>query len=80
LIGDRYLLPLTVLFLAFAVGVLAYRANRRHGYRPFFIGLIAATLIVMGKYTFDYDLLSYAGTFLLVAVSVWNAWPRKKSG
>ena len=63
-----------MIFLALAVAVLAYKANRRHGYRPFFMGLTAATMIVVGKYAFDNDLFSYAGTFLLVAASVWNAW------
>ena len=34
LISAKYLLPLTVAFLAIAAAALGFRASRRHGYGP----------------------------------------------
>ena len=39
LISTKYLLPLTVAFLAIAATVLGFRASRRHGYGPLWLGL-----------------------------------------
>ena len=73
----EYVLWFTVLSLMFAVGMLGYRANQRHGLGPLAIGLFAATFIMFGKFYLKEDYLSYAGIFLLIAASIWNAWPRK---
>jgi hypothetical protein len=77
LIGDVYLLPLTIFFLLVAVGMLAYKARQRRGFTPLFLGMAAAAAIVSGKFYLDNDYIGYAGASLLVAASVWNAWPRK---
>src|SRR2546425_12115164 len=53
LVSNRYLLPVTVVFLAVAVGALAFRASRRRGLRPFWIGTIAASSVVVGKFWLD---------------------------
>ena|SRR5215813_9355652 len=45
LISAKYLLPITAAFLVLAVAALAFRARRRHGYRPFLIGLVAAVWV-----------------------------------
>ncbi len=84
MIGDTYLLPLTIIFLLVAVGTLAYKAHHRRGYVPFVFGVVGAIAIVTGKFYFDNDFLNkdyigYAGIFLLVAASVWNACPRKSA-
>jgi hypothetical protein len=44
LISAAYLLPLTAGFLVIALGAMAFKAKSRHGYGPFLLGLIAATL------------------------------------
>jgi hypothetical protein len=75
----EYVLWFTFASLLFAVGMLGYRANHRHGFGPLSIGLLAAILIILGKFYLRIDNLSYAGIFLLVTASVWNAWPRKGS-
>ena len=75
----EYVLWFTVGSLLFAVGMLGYRANNRHGLGPLVIGLLAAILIMLGKFYIRIDSLSYAGIFLLITASVWNAWPRKGS-
>ena len=77
LMKTEYLLPLTVVFLFVAVGSLAFRAHRRRGYLPFAIGLIAAALLLAGKFFFESNPAMYLSAGLLLAASVWNAWPRR---
>jgi hypothetical protein len=77
LIDTSYLLPLTALFLAIAVGALAFRAKRRRGYRPFMVGLAASAVVLIGKFNFESDVAMYAGLAALVAASLWNSWPKR---
>jgi hypothetical protein len=77
LISAKYLLPLTVVFLAITTVALGFRASRRHGYTPFWLGLLAAAVILIGKFYFDAEQATYAGVGLLVAASIWNSWPRR---
>src|SRR5437588_1736780 len=53
LISTKYLLLLTVAFLAITAASLGFRASRRHGYGPFWLGLAAAVVIFTGKFYFD---------------------------
>jgi hypothetical protein len=77
LISANYLLPLTVAFLAIAAAALGFRASRRRGYGPFWLGLVAAAVILTGKFYFDAAPAVYTGVGLLIAASVWNSWPRR---
>ena len=75
LISTTYLLTLTVAFLALSAFALGFRASRRHGYGPFGLSLVAAVVIVTGKFYFDSDVITYSGIGMLVAASIWNSWP-----
>lgn len=75
LIGTAWLLPLTAVFLAVAVGALAYRAGERRGWRPFALGIAAAGLVLAGKFALDSEAAMAGGLALLVAASLWNTWP-----
>ena len=79
LLDTTYLFPLTAVFLILAVGALGFRARSRRGYGPFAAGLAAAVLVLIGKFVFDSNTAMYGGIGLLVAASLWNAWPRKKT-
>ncbi len=70
-----YLLPLTVLFLAVSVAPMARRPPRRHGYGPFWLGVVAATIVLVGNFGFDSDPAMWAGLGILVSASLWNTWP-----
>ncbi len=74
-----YLAPLTALFLILAVASLAYRARNRRGYKPFVLGILAATIVVVGKFVFGSAPAMYAGIALLIGASFWNSWPRIKT-
>ena len=77
LVSTAYLLPVTVAFLAIAVSALAFRASSRRGLRPFWIGMIAASSVVAGKFWLDSATITYTGVGLLVLASVWNVIPRR---
>lgn len=75
LLDETYLFPLTTAFLILAVGALAFRARTRRGYRPFSLGLAASVVVLAGKFAFGSNAAMYGGIAVLVAASVWNAWP-----
>lgn len=77
LISAKYLLPITASFLVLAVGALAFRANQRHGYGPFLLGLCAAAGVLVGKFWWESNPAMYSAVGLLVIGSVWNAWPHR---
>lgn len=75
LVSTVYLLPMTAAFLLLAVGMLGFRARKRHGYVPFALGIFAASLILLGKFSLASNPVMYAGLGLLILASVWNGWP-----
>lgn len=78
LVDTTYLLPLTGVFLALAVGALAFRASRRRGYGPFTLGLLAACAVLLGKFALDSDSAMYGGLAMLIGASLWNGWPKHR--
>src|SRR5260370_3672476 len=76
-ISEKYLLSVPVAFLAISSLAVGFRASRRHGYGPFWMGVAAAAVILTGKFYFDAAQATYAGIGLLVAASIWNSWPRR---
>jgi len=71
-----YLLPLTVICLVLALAALAFRANRRRGYGPFVLGVLAAASLLIGKFVLDSNVAVYGGIASLVGASLWNSWPK----
>jgi len=76
LLDETWLFPLTTAFLGLSIGALAFRARMRRNYGPFVFGLAASVVVLAGKFAFDSNAATYGGLAVLVAVSVWNAWPR----
>ena len=64
-------------FLALTAAALGFLASRRHGFGPFGLGLVAAAVILTGKFYFDAERATYAGVALIVAASIWNSWPQR---
>jgi mercuric ion transport protein len=75
LIGTAYLAPITGAFMVLTLAVLAFRARQRRRFGPFVLGLAASTSILIGKFPLESKPITYSGIALLVAASVWNAWP-----
>ncbi len=72
-----WLLPLTLVFLAVVLATLGWRAPTRRGYAPLTLGVLAAAIVLIGKFHFDSDTATYSGIALLVGASLWNSWPRR---
>ena len=77
LLETVYLIPLTGALLGLALFALAFRATRRRGYLPFWLGILATGVLMVGKFVLDSDLSMYAGAALLMLASFWNSWPVK---
>src|SRR5438552_12953256 len=77
LISATYLLPITIAFLILTVTALVFRAKQRRGYFPFGLALIGSAATVIGKFSLESNPAFYSGIGILVAASVWNAWPRR---
>lgn len=74
-----YMLPLTAVFFALALASLGYQARRRRHFTPFLVSLLAALLVIVGKFAFISDLAVYAGITLFVGASLWNSWLQRDS-
>jgi hypothetical protein len=72
-----YLLPTLAILLAITLWALAHRAPARRGFGPFWLGLLASGIVVVGKFIFDNDPALLLGSGLLVGASLWNIWPRR---
>jgi len=64
-------------FSALTTAALGFRASQRRGYGPLLLGVIAAAMILAGKFYFDVTQPVYPGVGLLIAASIWNGWPRR---
>jgi len=65
-----YLLPLTAVFLAVAITVLALQARRARNIVPLALGVGASLIVLFGKFSFESDWLTTGGVVLLVAAVV----------
>ena len=72
-----YLLPFTAGFLALALAAMGFRANSRHGYGPFLLGVVATVGVLLGKFRWESKATMYGAVGLLVLASLWNTWPRR---
>jgi len=77
LMDTKWLLLITGGALLVALVGLAYRAGQRRGRGPLALGALAATVILVGKFVLEVEVAVYIGTPLLVAASLWNAWPKR---
>ena len=77
LLSAEYLFPLTAVFLLVSLFTLGFRAHTRRGYGPLAAGMIAGVLILYGKFSLEQNTLAYTGAAILIASSLWNAWPRR---
>ena len=75
LLQTVYLLPITVGALMAVLAALGFRATRRRGFWPLVLGIVAASVLLIGKFALNLDVATYGGAVLLVLASVWNSWP-----
>ena len=61
-----YLLPLTAVFLAVAITVLAFQTRRTGNNIPLALGIIAALIVLFAKFGLEADWLTTGGIIMLV--------------
>jgi len=76
--SNRILLPLTVIFLTFYLGVLAWDARKCRRVGPLILGVVASVVLISGRFVIASDAVLYAGIGLLMTASAWNVWSAKK--
>jgi hypothetical protein len=76
---STYLLPMTIGFLTLAEGSLFFRASTRRGLGPFWLGLLGALAVLVGKFAVDSAPTTYVGVGLVIVASVWNAIPKRNN-
>jgi len=84
LLKTTWLLPLTLITLAFVLMSLAFRAKARSGYGPFILGLLGSIALLGGYFVFTSGTAISVwgidgGAALMVVASIWNGWPRKRN-
>ncbi len=73
--STQYLLPVAVIGIALNVLLLAWDARKQRRAGPLTLAFVASAGILFGRFYLDWNLLAYGSVALLVATSVWNAWP-----
>ena len=72
-----YLLPITVALLGIALAALAHGARQRRGYGPLVLGGVGSVAVILAKFLFHRPWVAAVAAGLILAASVWNAWPKK---
>jgi len=73
--STRYLLPVAVVCLALNLLLLAWDARKQRRVGPLALAFVASVGILYGRFYLSSNSFAYGSAALLVAVSVWNAWP-----
>ena len=68
-----WLPPITTLWLALTIAMLAFQQRGKRRYRPALIGFVAALLLLIGKFVVDSQLMTFAGIIALLAAAVWRS-------
>jgi len=72
-----YLLPITVALLGIALTALAHGGSQRRGYGPLVLGSVGSVVVILAKFLFHRPWVAAVAASLILAASVWNAWPKK---
>lgn len=80
LLHASYVLPISAALLGVWLISLCYHASERHGYGPFVLGFVGASVALVGRFELRSDALVYPGIAALAAAAIWNSWPRKRPG
>lgn len=79
LFKGTYFAILAALLLGVVLFGLGYRAPSRRGFGPLFLGLVSAIGVFVATVVWDQTTILYIGVVGLVAASIWNLIPRKRS-
>jgi mercuric ion transport protein len=76
LLSKNFLVPMSIALWGLALASLAFRARARRGYGPLSVGVVAVSIVLVGKFVPSSHSLLYLGLLVLMRVSLWNSWPQ----
>jgi len=74
-----WLPPLTAIWLALTIALLAFQRRSYRRYGPVLLGIFAGFAVFAGKFLINNQPLVYTGIVGLVGAAVWRSWGRKLS-
>jgi hypothetical protein len=72
-----WLPPLTAIWLALTVGMLALKRGGQRRYGPALLGVFAGLAVFAGKFVINDQALFYGGIAALMGAVVWRSWFRR---
>lgn len=79
LMAGPYFYLIVGVMLSVSLFGLFHRAKSRRGYGPLYMGLAASITILVSRALGAGDWPMYISAGFLVAASIWNNWPKRKS-
>jgi hypothetical protein len=79
LVPSRWMRPVAVAILLLPVTMLFVRARRLRVYGPFALGLAAAAVMYLCKFSLNYAPGVYLSGATLLGASIWNAVSRRRA-
>lgn len=74
-----WILPLTVVSLALTVGALTFQSRGKHGRVPAVLGLMAAVLILVGKFVIENQAVAIVALAVLVTAVGWRVFNQRRA-
>jgi len=68
-----WLPPITALWLALTIAMLAFQRRGKRRYGPAIMGVVAALLLLVGKFVLDSQAMTFAGIIALLGAAAWRA-------
>lgn len=68
-----WLPPITALWLALTIAMLAFQRRGKRRYGPAIMGFVAALLLLVGKFVVDSQAMTLAGIIALLGAAVWRS-------
>jgi hypothetical protein len=71
--------PLTIFSLTLTVSALGFRAHGKHRFAPALMGLIAAVLILVGKFVVENQAVIILALAVLMTAAVWRVFNQRRA-
>jgi len=68
-----WLPPVTGFWLALTIVMLGFQRRGKHRYGPVITGVVAALLLLIGKFMLDSQVMTFAGLVTFLGAAVWNS-------
>ena len=68
-----WLPPITALWLALTIAMLAFQRRGKRLYGPAIMGFVAALLLLTGKFVVDSQVMTFAGIIALLGAAGWRS-------